>query len=176
MKTVYTIGHSNRPVGHLIDRLRRHGVKVLVDVRSKPFSRHNPQFNRHDVAEALRLAGIPYVWLGHSLGGVPDDPKLRTRGSPDYAKIRASQTYQDGLADLADLATGLESPMTPLALMCSEQDPAGCHRRRLVGVGLIERGYELVHIMGDGELCTEHQIRESTGENQPSVLDLFGEE
>lgn len=173
MKRVYTIGHSNRPVEHLVDRLRRHGVKVLVDVRSRPFSRHNPQFNRHDVAEALRVAGIPYVWLGHSLGGVPDDPSLNTRGKPDYDKIRKSQRYQDGLADLA---IGLESPLVPMALMCSEQDPSGCHRRRLVGADLIERGYELVHIMGDGELRTEHQIREGTGENQPSVFDLFGEE
>lgn len=171
MKRVYTIGHSNRPVGHLIYRLKQHGVRVLVDVRSKPFSRYNPQFNRHDVAESLREAGIPYVWLGHALGGVPDDPALKTRGRPDYEKIRKSQDYQAGLADLA---MGLESPVTPMALMCSEQDPSGCHRRRLVGADLLERGYEVVHIMGDGELRTEHEIRETMGENQPSVFDMFG--
>lgn len=171
MKRVYTIGHSNRPVERLVGRLKRHGVKVLVDVRSKPFSRYNPQFNRHDVAESLRGVGIPYVWLGHSLGGVPDDPELKTRGRPDYEKIRGSKPYQDALADLVE---GLESSMVPVALMCSEQDPSGCHRRRLVGVDLIERGYEIVHIMGDGELCTEHEIREAVGENQPSVFDMFG--
>ena len=171
MKRVYTIGHSNRPVQHLIDRLNRHGIKVLVDVRSRPFSRHNPQFNRHDVSEALRKAGIPYVWLGHSIGGVPDDPELKSYGRPDYAKIRASEGYQKGMDDLV---SGLESPLGPVALMCSEQDPAGCHRRRLVGVDLIDRGYELVHVMGDGELATEHDVREGTGENQPSVFDMFG--
>jgi len=172
VKRVYTIGHSNRPTEHLVARLKRHGVKVLADVRSRPFSRHNPQFNRYEIAEVLRQASIPYVWMGHALGGMPDDPALKIGGRADYAKIRRSQPYQDGLEDLV---TGLESPLTPVALMCSEQDPSGCHRRRLVGVDLVSRGYELVHILGDGELATEHDIREGTGENQPSVLDLFSD-
>ena len=171
MKRVYTIGHSNRPAAYLGARLEFHGVKVLVDVRSRPFSRHNPQFNRYEIAEVLRRGGIPYIWMGHSLGGMPDDLSLRTGGRPDYDKIRATDEYQAGLDDLV---TGLESPLTPMALMCSEQDPSGCHRRCLVGHDLIERGYELVHILGDGELATEYEVREGVGENQPSVLDLFG--
>lgn len=172
MTRVYTIGHSNRPVEHLVARLKRHGVRVLVDVRSRPFSRHNPQFNRHEVAEVLRQAAIPYVWLGHSLGGMPDDPALSVAGRANYEKIRATEKYQNGLSDLEK---GIRSGSTPVALMCSEQDPSGCHRRRLVGADLIERGYELVHIMGDGVLATEHEIREAAGENQPSVLDMFGD-
>lgn len=176
MKRVYTIGHSNRPASHLIARLRRHSVKVLVDVRSKPFSRYNPQFNRYEIAEDLRQAGIPYIWVGHSLGGMPDDASLKTGSRPDYDKIRVTEKYRAAIEDLVRGLEHPEVPLVPMALMCSEQDPSGCHRRRLVGADLIERGYELVHILGDGELATEHDVREGTGENQPSVLDMFSDD
>lgn len=173
MTTIYTIGHSNTPVEHLIERLDRHGIAVVVDVRSRPYSRHNPQFNRPELAEHLRLTGRPYVFSGHSLGGMPDDASLLTAdGLPDYAKIRASAAYQ---RELAAVVRGVQDGrLGRVAIMCSEADPSGCHRRRLVGVDLVERGLGLVHVLGDGTLRTEHELREILGENQPSVLDLFG--
>ena len=79
MSRVFTIGHSNKPVEDLLERLGRHGIAVVVDVRSKPFSSYNPQFNRDDVCESLRLTGRPYIFSGHSLGGMPEDPALRPR-------------------------------------------------------------------------------------------------
>lgn len=171
MSRIYTIGHSNKPVEDLIERLARHGVVVVVDVRSKPFSSYNPQFNREDVCESLRLTGRPYVFSGHSLGGMPDDPELRTRqGKADYNKIRETPLYRKELGGLLRM---LQTPLGPAALMCSEADPTGCHRRRLVGADLVKAGVEVVHILGDGSLATEHEIREGTGENQPSAVDLF---
>lgn len=170
--TIYTIGHSNRPAEHLVDRLRRHGVRTLVDVRSTPFSSYNPQFNRPDIARTLAAAGTPYIWLGHSLGGTPESPSLRSYGRPDYDKIRATERYQNGISDLL---RGVSSPIAPLALMCSEQDPTDCHRRKLVGADLVARGHELVHIMGDGALVRELDLRDRTGENQPTVFDVFGD-
>ena len=173
MKRVYTIGHSNKPVDDLLDRLGRHGVQIVVDVRSKPFSSYNPQFNREAVCESLRQSGRPYVFSGHSLGGMPDDPELRAQdGQADYGKIRESPLYRKELAGLlraVDLGPG------PMALMCSEADPTMCHRRRLVGTDLVEAGVEVVHILGDGSLQTEDEVRERLGENQPSVLDVFGD-
>jgi uncharacterized protein (DUF488 family) len=172
MTRVYTIGHSNKPVEDLIERLARHGVVVVVDVRSKPYSSYNPQFNRDDVCESLRQTGRPYVFSGHSLGGMPDDPDLRTRdGKADYDKIRETPSYRK---ELAGLLRGVGLGLGPMALMCSEADPTMCHRRRLVGADLAEAGVEVVHILGDGSLQTEDEVRERLGENQPSVLDLFG--
>lgn len=172
MTRVYTIGHSNTSDDNLVERLRKHGVRALVDLRSKPFSRYNPQFNRDPLAERLRKEAVPYIWLGHSLGGMPDDPSVVVRGRVDYDKVRATDKYQKGLEDLLK---GVDLPeIRPLVLMCSEADPLGCHRRRLVGADLLERGFELVHIMGDGSLQTEHQVRERAQENQPSALDIFG--
>jgi len=168
----YTIGHSNLSTEELIRRLRGCNIAVVVDIRSKPFSRHNPQYNRYVIAEDLRRAGVPYVWMGHSLGGLPDDPNLFTMGAPDYDKIRASQKYQDGLQELLR-GFEMNKELGEVTLMCSEADPSGCHRRRLVGADLVEQGIELLHILKDGELATEHEIRERLGENQPSALDLF---
>jgi len=171
---VYTIGHSNKPVEDLLERVARHGVQVVVDVRSKPYSRYNPQFNREDVCESLRQTGRPYVFSGHSLGGMPEDPELRTRdGKADYDKIRETPPYRKELAGL--LRAVNVKLLGPMALMCSEADPTLCHRRRLVGADLVRAGVEVVHIMGDGSLRTEEEIREGLGENQPSVLDFFGE-
>lgn len=174
MKRIYTVGHSNKPVEYLIGLLDRHQITVVVDIRSKPFSKYSPQFNRAELAESLRLAGRPYVFSGHSLGGMPEDASLRDQeGRPDYDKIRESPAYQKELADVARIVE--DGRIGQVALMCSEADPTKCHRRRLVGVDIVARGLELVHIMGDGSLVTEHEIRERLGENQPSVLDLFGD-
>jgi len=171
---LYTIGHSNFSTEELVERLRAHDIGVLVDVRSKPFSRYNPHFNRYVLSEDLRKAGIPYVWLGHSIGGVPDDPALLTQGKPDYDKIRASEAYQHGLEQLRK-GMGLNAHLGELAIMCGEQDPTGCHRRRLIGADMVEEGVELAHIMRDGSVVPEHEIRERLGENQPSVLDFLSD-
>jgi uncharacterized protein (DUF488 family) len=173
MARVYTIGHSNGPVERFIERLEQHRIVVVVDVRSKPHSRYNPQYNRGALAESLRVTGRPYVFSGHALGGLPDDDLVRgSDGRPDYDKIRAAAEYQK---EIDSIARGVEDGrFGPLAIMCAEADPTKCHRRRLVGVDFVARGLELVHIMGDGSLQTEHEIREREGENQPSVLDLFG--
>lgn len=169
---LFTIGHSDNSTEQLIDRLRRNGIAIVVDVRSKPFSRYHPQFNRYVIAEDLRKVGVPYIWMGHCLGGMPEDPELLTQGKADYDKIRGSKEYQAGLDELM---RGLElnAQLGAVTLMCSEADPSGCHRRRLVGRDLIERGVELVHILKSGETASEHEIRENLGENQPTALDLF---
>jgi uncharacterized protein (DUF488 family) len=171
---VYTIGHSNRPVEHFVGRLRRHGIITVFDVRSRPFSRHSPQFDRYPLCDVLFVADIDYVWKGHSLGGMPDDRSLWNGDRPNYAAIRASEMYRLALHQLVERDLPYPEKEGPIVLMCSEQDPSGCHRRVLVGADLVEHGYELMHIMGDGEMASEHQVRESTGENQPSVIDLLG--
>lgn len=171
---LFTIGHSNLSTEELVQRLRDNGIGVVVDVRSKPFSRYNPHYNRYVIAEDLRKAGIPYVWMGHCLGGVPEDPDLHTKGRPDYDKIRATRAYQDGLEELLRGAQ-INEALGEMVLMCGEADPAGCHRRRLVGADLVERGVELFHILKDGSVATEHEIREPLGENQVSAIDMFGE-
>jgi len=145
--TLYSIGHSNVAAERLIALLEQHSIRTLCDVRSAPYSRYNPQFNREALAETLRAAGIAYRFMGDTLGGKPTDSALRTEDGalPDYARIAASPDFQRGLNQLIDLGR-----RAPTAFMCGEADYHGCHRHRLIAPALIERGVLVWHIMPDG--------------------------
>ena len=159
---LYSIGHSNVPTERLIELLRQHGIATLCDVRSAPYSRYNPQFNREDLAEALRVGGIAYRFMGDSLGGKPADTALRTADGvlPDYDKIAASPAFQRGLDQL--IALGVERPT---AFMCSDADYRACHRHRLIAPALIAGGVAVWHIMPDGSL--------ERGEIEPQQTRMF---
>ena len=144
---LYSIGHSNVAAERLIALLEQHGIRTLCDVRSAPYSRYNPQFNRETLAATLQAAGISYRFMGNALGGMPADAALRSAdGSrPDYAKIARSPDFQRALSQLIDLGQ-----RSPAAFMCGEADYHGCHRHRLIAPALIERGVLVWHIMPDG--------------------------
>jgi uncharacterized protein (DUF488 family) len=146
--TIYTIGHSNLAAEELVALLRRHAIVVVVDVRTHPHSAHNPQFNQPALRRTLEAAGIGYRFAGRELGGRPDDAALRSpEGMPDYDLIAASRPYQDGIATLVELARGPR-----VAILCSEADPAACHREKLIGRTLREQGVAVVHIDRDGDM------------------------
>src|SRR5207248_7137739 len=133
--TIYTVGHSNLPIEELIRLLRENGIEVLVDVRTHPHSAYNPQFNQPALRQAVEAAGIRYRFAGRELGGKPDDPALRSPdGTPDYGKIAATALYQRGIEELVALATERR-----VAMLCSEANPAHCHRDRLVARTLEQR-------------------------------------
>jgi uncharacterized protein (DUF488 family) len=144
---LYSIGHSNVPIERLIALLEQHAITTLCDVRSMPYSRYNPQFNRENLAGALRATPIAYHFMGDTLGGKPADDTLRTEDGalPDYDKIAASSVFLRGLDQL--IALGASGPT---AFMCSEADYHICHRHRLIAPALIGRGILVWHIMPDG--------------------------
>jgi uncharacterized protein (DUF488 family) len=160
--TLYSIGHSNVAVERLIDLLAQHGITTLCDVRSAPYSRYNPQFNRETLADSLRAADLAYQYMGDALGGKPADGALRTDDGalPDYSKIRASPAFTRGLDQLIALGA-----RTPTAFMCSEADYHTCHRHRLIAPALIGRGITVWHIMHDGGL--------ERGEIEPQQMRMF---
>lgn len=142
--------------------LRQHGIAQLVDVRSQPYSRWQPQFNREELAPALRVAGIHYEGAGDTLGGRPTDPALYNPGEerPDYARMTETPAYQAGIERLLEAAQTL-----PTAIMCSEGDPRHCHRHLLITQTLLARGVRVYHILPDGAL--------QEGELIPKQLTLF---
>jgi uncharacterized protein (DUF488 family) len=150
---IWSIGHSNLSIEPFVALLRAHAIAVLADVRTAPYSRHWPQFNREALARSLTGAGITYVFLGRELGGKPEDPALRgPHGLPDYDAIAATSLYQEGLSRLMTLGTQGRT-----AFMCSEGDPAHCHRERLVARGLRAAGWRVHHILSDGTIQGEIQ-------------------
>ena len=150
---LWSIGHSNLSSDQFVALLRAHAIALVADVRTAPYSRHWPQFNREELARTLKAAGVEYVFLGRELGGKPEDPTLRgPSGAPDYDAIAATPLYREGLARLAALGRERRT-----AFMCSEGDPAHCHRERLVARSLRAAGWQVHHILSDGTIQGEVQ-------------------
>lgn len=164
MTTVYTIGHSNHSLEHFLDLVRRHALTTLVDVRSRPYSRWVPHFQKKPLSRALKDAGIEYLFFGRELGGRPEGEEFYDdKGRVDYARRAQAADFQAGLARLIDLAGS-----RPAAILCAEEDPGRCHRRLLITPALVERAVSVMHIRRDGRLEPEH----GPGDGSPQ-LSLF---
>ena len=154
MAEIYTVGHSNHEARAFLALLEQHGIELLADVRSSPYSRYVPQANREVLARALEQAGIGYRWLGDRLGGKPEGTIV------DYDKMRASPAFQQGLTELLALAQQQRT-----AIMCSEADYQKCHRYKLITPAVADHGVHVLHILPDGSLVDE--------EKEPKQLSLF---
>ena len=151
---VFTIGHSNHSAAKLAWLLKRYGIEVLVDTRSRPYSRHAPHFNRGAIEAELSKDGIGYLFLGGELGGRPEGKEFYDgKGRVDYSLVGCSRSFLDGISRLEQ-----EIRARAVALLCSEEDPTRCHRRLLVGWALEERGFVLRHIRGDGSIHIEGEM------------------
>jgi len=142
---IHTIGHSDHAMDTVIALLHQHDITLLVDVRSQPYSRWTPQFNREALEHDLTEGGIGYRYMGDALGGRPSTPDLSTGGSPDYGRMEESPVYQSGIDRLVDL-----SRTERVAVMCSEGDYRQCHRHHLITQTLLKRGVRVIHIKPDG--------------------------
>lgn len=91
---IYTIGHSNVATERIIELLKQHNIQMVVDVRSVPYSRYSPQFNRENFQLALEAADIKYIYAGRHLGGRPDNPTYYEGGQVQYRLIMAESWYQ----------------------------------------------------------------------------------
>jgi uncharacterized protein (DUF488 family) len=150
MVEIFTIGHSTRPAEELLALLAEHGIARLVDVRTVPRSRHNPQFNGDVLAAALERAGIAYTQR-KDLGGLrharKDSPNTGWRNSSfrGYADYMMTPEFERAIEDLIGLA-GRER----IAIMCAEAVPWRCHRS-LIADALTVRGIPVTHIMTAGQ-------------------------
>lgn len=143
--TIYTIGHSTHTIEAFVKLLRQHAVEAVADVRSSPFSRHSPQFNRDALEHELRLYGIKYVFLGQELGARPADPSCYDGGRVSFERLARTERFQTGLDRVLR-----GSEKYRIALMCAEKEPLECHRTILVARALVERGASVQHILADG--------------------------
>jgi len=143
--TIYTVGHSTRSLEDLVGLLRTYGVERLVDVRTIPRSRHNPQFNRDTLAKSLRNRRIGYRHM-KELGGLRhariDSPNTGWRNASfrGFADYMQSSEFAAALMKLVELAKEKTT-----AIMCAEAVPWRCHRS-LIGDALIVRGIDVVDI------------------------------
>lgn len=151
MAVLLTIGHSNHAEADFLALLRRHAATVVADVRSAPYSRFNPHFNREALQRTLEGAGIGYVYFGSELGGRSDDPACYRDGRIRYDLVAEKSSFGEGLRRLTARATGQCA-----VLMCAEREPLHCHRTLLVAQALDAEGNDVAHIHADGRLEPHH--------------------
>lgn len=161
---IYTIGHSAHPFNRFLSLLQSCNVTCLVDVRSAPYSRFHPQYNRQAIPSQLEAQGIRYVFLGEALGGRPKDPGLylpaeeqpALPGMTSQTNLRLNYTalvqqgfFQEGIRQLVTIAN-----QQVTAIMCSEEDPSRCHRHAILARFLCDNHPEIdvVHIRGNGSI------------------------
>ena len=153
--SVFTIGHSTHSAEAFLALLRQHGVEALADVRSSPFSRFNPQFNREPLEQFLKANGIRYVFLGKELGARSEDRSCYLDGRVQYARLAKTALFQSGLDRVLQGAARYR-----VALMCAEKEPLECHRTLLVAKALVAHGQPVLHIHADGHLETHEAAME----------------
>ena len=168
---VLTIGHSTHILEAFLALLQRHRVTAVADVRSAPYSRFNPQFNREPMAASLAAHGIEYVFLGLELGGRSGDPSCYDKGRIRYDRLGATRSFQRGLDRVVRGAASHR-----MALLCAEKEPLECHRALLVAPALAARGVAVGHVLADGRL-EMHDVamdRLLAMHDDPRQGDLFG--
>jgi uncharacterized protein (DUF488 family) len=146
---VFTIGHSNHSFERFSELLRLHDIVVVADVRSAPYSRSHPDFNREFLKTKLGELGVAYVFLGRELGARPEGAQFYQQGRVQYRVLAQSPLFRTGLDRV------LKGAQTQrLALLCAEKEPLECHRTLLVSRELVALGASVVHIHADGTLET----------------------
>lgn len=156
-QTIYTIGHSNRSLDDFITLLRSVAVQGLVDIRARPRSHHNPQFDTANLRTAMARQGMDYYWLGRQLGGLRKSSSESVHlalpeGLRSFADYMQGNDFKLALQQLLKLVDG-----RTIAIMCAESEPMHCHRS-LIADALCLMGYEVVHILSMGELIG-HSLR-----------------
>lgn len=151
---IWTVGHSNHGLDVFARLVLNEQVGFLVDVRSFPYSRFAPHFNRDEIEAAMARRGVGYLFLGDELGGRPTrDEHYDADGHALYGPMSEEKAFADAIERLA---AGAQAHR--ISLLCSEGDPQHCHRRLLVGKVLTDRGIELRHILTDGTIRTERSV------------------
>ncbi len=122
---VFTIGHSVRAIYEFQQKLKEHEIEILVDIRTYPRSRFQPQYNQKALADSLSSVGVFYMYRGKNLGGKEENVD-----------------YEETIDELVDIINGGEN----VCVMCSEGDYRKCHRSAMLEPSFRERGLDVVHI------------------------------
>lgn len=153
---LYTLGHSVHGETAFLELLGSQRIDAVADLRSVPYSRRQPHFNRDELPRWLRPAGIRYVHLGDVLGGRPRPELIDAEGRADYRAMAMDAAFGQGLDRVVAGAGRFR-----VALVCSEGAPEECHRCLLVGRALADRGLRIGHILRDRTVIDQDQVIET---------------
>jgi uncharacterized protein (DUF488 family) len=166
MGNIYTIGYGNIAVDHLVNLLKKYRIAVLVDIRSRPYSKHSPEYRKQNLESIIISAGIRYLYLGDKLGGMPEGRQFYdNQGNVKYYVLSKDPAYLDGINRIIEL-----SREKNICLVCAEADPGHCHRGTLVSETLWRYEMESMHILHNGNILRHWDLR---GKLRQSQGDLF---
>jgi len=170
VSTIYSIGHGNKKIENFIRELKVFEISYLIDIRSKPYSKWNPAFNKAELEKSLKENNISYVFLGDQLGGLPSDASCYdSEGKVVYDLIKEKEFFKEGLIRL----TRANEKKVKLAVMCSESKPGECHRSKLVGQELLKSGISINHIISQNQVKSQETVMTELTKGLGTV-DLFG--
>jgi uncharacterized protein (DUF488 family) len=168
--TLYSIGHGNKKIEDFINELKSYGISYLLDVRSKPYSKWNPQYNQAALQLELSQNEISYVFIGDKLGGLPEDRSCYDgNGKVVYDWVKEKDFFKKGL----DRLKTANNKQIRLAIMCSESKPEECHRSKLIGQELLKCDISLKHILGVGKIASQQSVMNKLTKGK-GTIDLFG--
>lgn len=154
---IFTIGHSTHDIEYFVDLLKNYGVNCLIDVRSSPFSRIAPQFNKPVLSSTLKNNNILYAHFEKEFGARHTRPSLLDEdGKVDFGKVRETNAFKQGVQRLKD---GLDLGYK-IALMCSEADPFDCHRFSMISYQLVKEGMVVNHILQNGDVVENSELED----------------
>jgi uncharacterized protein (DUF488 family) len=167
---IYTIGYGAREIEDFIAVLQANQIAYLIDVRSKPYSRYKPDFSKQALESYLKAANIRYIFMGDTLGGMPDDPDCYDEdGKVIYDEVAQKSFYQEGIGRLQNAW----QQQLKVAIMCSEGKPENCHRTKLITKTLAAQNIPISHIDENDQLISQQEAMLRLNKNQPS---LFGDD
>ena len=143
---VFTIGHSNHLFSTFLELIQKHDINLVADVRTNPYSKHSPHFNKKPLQKSLEESLIKYVYLGKNMGGKPRDKKFYHNHELIYHRLEKDEKYQEALNELIKL-----TEKNQIVIMCSEEDPKACQQHNLIVQSLLKKGFEISHIRGHGD-------------------------
>ena len=148
---LFTIGHSTHTQGRFLELLRLYEVDVVADVRIVPMSSYAPQFCQDELCTFLQANGVRYIYCGDAFGARQVDC-VNEEGQVDFERVREGARFQGGVQTLLSLLDQGHH----IALMCAEAAPLKCHRFALVARYFHEHGFDVRHILPEGD-CTTHR-------------------
>lgn len=154
-RLVFTIGHSTHSIKEFINLLINYEINCVIDVRSVPYSKYNPQFNRESLSSDLKNQDIFYAHFGKEFGARHTSPiLLDENGQVDFYKVWEMDDFKNGIKRLEDaIERGYK-----IALMCSEANPLDCHRFSMISYQLVNEGFEVIHILPDSSKITNKDL------------------
>jgi len=154
-KQCFTIGHGNYPIDQFITFLQSVSIDLIIDVRSSPYSRFNPHFNREKLEKFLIKNNVDYRFMGDNIGGRYSNPNLLfPDGTVNYRKVQETEKFQEGINEVLSIISSGKK----IALMCAEKEPERCHRFALISPVLQANGISVIHIRPEGKLQANEDL------------------